>query len=352
MGGNALNIETKRLSREEYFKIVEEVYPKLMELINVKTPKFDVYDEMNCVPFYIIPAYKTKESFGDMDIILNKAHYDLTDMKSFLVKLKELFNYTDIYINKPVVSIDYKGFQIDLIFMKQKYMKSSLFYYSYNDLGNFMGRIAVRLGVRYGHFGLKYKVETEERDKLLGEFVLTSEPRHSFEFLGFDFDRFLEGFETLEDVFDYVISSKYFNKEIFAYENLDHQNRTRNRKRDSYRKFLEYIEPKTFEEKNIPSKEERMEMIFNTFPEVELEKKILELKEKEKVQKQIKEKFNGNLLMELFPELSGKSLGQFIGNFKSTFESDEDFNKFVLNNIQEKINNTLEMYYETFKLNN
>ena len=44
-----------------------------------------------------------------------------------------------------------------------------------------MGRIAVKLGVRYGHFGLKYKLISETSDKILGEFILSKNPKEYFE---------------------------------------------------------------------------------------------------------------------------------------------------------------------------
>ena len=347
MGGQALkNTFTRRYNKDEFFLLYYEVFTKLKELC------YDKEHPENHIK--LVESYSTKETFGDMDILLNKDYFDVVTLKKrkmdvVLNSLHDLFRYSESYNNSPVFSFDYKELQIDLVFVKNEHFKTALIYYNMSDLGNLMGRIAVKLGVRYGHFGLKYKLISETSDKILGEFILSKNPKEYFEFLGFDYERYLKGFETLEDVFEFVISSKYFDKEIFAYENLDHQNRTRNRKRESYRKFLEYIEPKTFGENILPSKEERLKLILESFPQVHLEEKIEELKKKEKLKKVIKSKFNGNIIMKLIPELSGKELGKFIQHFKNLFYSDETFNETVLKSSQQTINTMIQNEYNFYK---
>ncbi len=355
MGGHALKYETKRLSRVEYFEMIDEITPKLIELQNLRNTKS--FDK----PFSIIKAYNTKESFGDIDILMNTSFYDYTNTV-FIEKIKELFNYTDMYINPPfdmldnkdttigTISFDYKGFQIDLIFVNNIYMETAETYFSYNDLGNFMGRMAVTLGVHYGHYGLKYRVMTEKKDGVLGRIIVSSDMRKIFEFLGFDYDRYLKGYETLEEVFEYVIQSKYFNKDIFAYENLDHQNRTRNRKRESYRKFLEYIEPLPKQFLKNLSKKEQLDLINTSFPETNLLQKIQDMVDGEEQLKQVKLKFNGNIIIELIPEFKtdGKALGKFIKLFKewiSANSGDSTFEDYIINTDSVTIKGHIKNYW-------
>lgn len=49
-------------------------------------------------------------------------------------------------------------------------------------------------------------------------------------------------------MFKYVLSSPYFDPSIYLYENLNHINRTRDRKRKTYNMFLEYISKIPFKE--------------------------------------------------------------------------------------------------------
>ena len=57
MGGNALkNTETRRYSEDEYFAIQPKIFNKLML----------IEQGSSC---YLIPAYCSKTSFGDMDIL-------------------------------------------------------------------------------------------------------------------------------------------------------------------------------------------------------------------------------------------------------------------------------------------
>ena len=60
MGGNALkNTETRRYERDEYFALVETVLARLRSLPSFRERRMAA-----------IPAYGTKESFGDMDVLV------------------------------------------------------------------------------------------------------------------------------------------------------------------------------------------------------------------------------------------------------------------------------------------
>lgn len=329
MGGSALKIaKTRRYNRDEYFALYEhDVLPRLSMLINTNAR------------IALLPAYESKETFGDMDILIEKGSFMTTDLKR---RLKELFYYTEIYCNGNVWSFDYRELQIDLVFTKPDCWETSLTYYSWNDLGNLMGRVANKLGVKYGHKGLEKKIYSEDRTKVLDEVLLTKDIRRIFDFLGYDYDRFLLGFETLEDIFNYAVSSRYFTKELFYLENLDHQNRTRNRKRKTYMAFLEWLD-----KKDLPNVEQDFSSQMNwdrlvvSFPELNLSMRLWALKEKEAIHQQIKSKFNGKIIMEL-TGLEGKELGKFIESVKSNLG--DSFENFVLNSSQDIINIGIEAY--------
>ena len=64
----------------------------------------------------------------------------------------------------------------------------------------------------------------------------------ALEFLGFDSSRFAQGFNTIDDILDYVASSKYFCKDFFLFENRNHDQRKRDVKRPTYTRALEYFD--------------------------------------------------------------------------------------------------------------
>lgn len=339
MGGNALKqTYTRRYQKQEYFSLWEEIKEKLKMVITVPTDK-------NIIR--LVEAYKNKDSFGDMDIILCKEYFDIRRLvfsKKSTKSLTALFDYKEMYTNMPVVSFDYKELQIDLIFAKEKFLETSDIYYRYNDLGNLMGRIANKFGTRYGHMGLEYKFYALDDSELLGTVLFSQNMETIFEFLGFDFKRYNEGFDELKDVFDYVVSSKFFEKEIFDYENLNHQNRTRNKKRDSYRKFLEYIESPEIKSNYKFNKDKNFYLprINEYFPEVKIYDYIAHKREEHKIKKEIASKFNGIIIMRLKPELKGIELGKFISAFKLQFEN---FDEWVLKTDQERIEQKIIEFY-------
>lgn len=105
-------------------------------------------------------------------------------------------------------------------------------YYTYNDLGNLIGRVAHKMGMKFGHLGLLYPLR--DGDHLIAELVVTRDTRQALEFMGYDFDRWNQGFDQLTDIFEFAASTPYFNPEAFTLENLNHRNRTRNRKRNTF----------------------------------------------------------------------------------------------------------------------
>jgi hypothetical protein len=64
----------------------------------------------------------------------------------------------------------------------------------------------------------------------------------ALEFLGFDSLRFAQGFNTIDDILDFVASSKYFCKDFFLFENRNHDQRKRDVKRPTYTRALEYFD--------------------------------------------------------------------------------------------------------------
>lgn len=330
MGGNALkNIETRRYQKYEYFELFKEIHLLYNNsLIH------------NAFAFVLLPSYENKETFGDMDILINTEY-----IKKDLKRIKEIFKPNEVYNNGNVISFDYKQLQIDFIFMRDEYFNSSLNYYSYNDLGNLMGRVANNLGTKYGHAGLIKKLYSEDRTKILDEVHISNDTEKIFDFLGFDYSKYKEGFIELEDIFNYVISSQFFSKELFAYENLDHQNRTRNRKRKTYQSFLDYIENN--EIKNNFSYEGNRSFALSRidfyFPEVMIYKRIELAKEREKIKERIKEKFNGSIVSNL-TKLEGSELGKFIQLFKASKES---FDEYILNTNFENIKDDIILLYKT-----
>lgn len=255
MGGNAL--KTKRLQANEYKELEKSVYEKLQQAF----PDTRIH-----IPKY----FSSKESFGDMDILFERND----ELSNIMDKVKDLFKPEKTYYNKESsFSFEQDNFQIDLIFIKPESFDFAKEYFSYNDLGIFIGRIADSFGVKYGIDGLYYtlgKIQNnhnffQNKDRI----YITKDFKSAIDVLGFDYNRYQKGFDNMQEIFDFVTSSKYFTKASYQRENQNNDNYHRNKKRKNFTDFQSYLENK-FEDKNMPFdyyREIGMNIIDRKFPE-------------------------------------------------------------------------------------
>lgn len=301
MGGNCLkNVYTRRYNADEYYVLCNEVIDKIC----IASDTWMTVD--------VIPTYRNKESFGDMDILYST----FTEKPFQKTTIQRIFPETkEIFVNINVTSFEYKEFQIDLIYVNQETIDYALNYFSFSDLGNLVGRIAHRFGLKHGHNGLFLPLR--DGDNKFAEILLTDDYSTALKFLGLDSDKFKEGFDDLEDIFEFVTSSKWFHPDSYDLAELSHMHRTRDKKRVTYQKFLEYIKDWDSEVIEINrNKQDYMEDIFNFFPGSgeQFRKVMAELA----MMRNAKQKFNGEVVFEL-TGLKDKELGEFMKTLRKLF---------------------------------
>lgn len=311
MGGQALkDYGTERKSALEYFAIAKEVVDTCQSF---------------CVRCEAIPAYTTKPDFGDGDFLMIPNE---TDPKEIKAAINAAFKPQVIIKNDSCYSFDFHKLQIDLIVSTPKYFEPTRNYFSFNDLGNIIGRTGHKMGFKYGHLGLS--LPFRRHDSHIGEDLEVSlDTNKILKFLGYDPNIFFAGFSTLEEIFAYAVTSPYFNKEAFSYESMNHTNRTRQRKRLVYNKFLEYLETRTdLGAYEFQPKEFYKQAAVDYFPEANLEAEFKRVEEKLKSHEITANRFNGNIVAKI-TKLQGAELGQFIIKFKNNYGSKEAFEKWI-----------------------
>lgn len=324
MGGKALNkygVNTDRKNTEEFHRIGREVQERF------KTDfQFPTETE-------IVTCYHQKADHGDLDLLIKidaAFHNAGIDLREYI---KGAFNPQAIHNNGGVHSFDYQNFQVDFIPVSESKWETAKVYYSYDPLGNIMGKTFHKFGLSYGWDGLFYKFRNFN-GRNSQNILLTNDAKKIFHFGGYNYERYLQGFETLEDILKFAIDCKYFDMEIFQMDNLKSIDRKRNRKRGSYHIFLKYLKDNDINirysfDKN---KNNYLNWIDSSFPEGKLLEKLGELQRKDSEDKILSQKFNGDIVMSWLPNLMGKELGQAIGDFKKSFEeNDEDYREFILN---------------------
>lgn len=328
MGGRALkNTFTRRYDRDEFEKLKDEMTSKLTDTFN---------------NFSHTKYYHIKETFGDMDVLISD-NGELTkeEITNFITNT---FNPNEIFINGGCYSFDYKELQIDFIFIPTENFECAKHYFSYNDLGNLIGKIAHQFGLKYGQDGLKKVVFNENRNKL-GTIYLTKNMYDALEFLGFNVERYKQGFDRLEDIFKFIRFSKYYNPYVFDFKHMNKINRDRDSKRSTYLSFIEYIKPdknnKYFPQykffKNDTFYYGHINLHFPHFyEEYNALMNSIELK------KQIKEKFNGSKIIEYYQRQQyklDKNLGDMLAKFRTSFTDENHYNDFILSTPESEILN-------------
>ena len=306
MGGNAIK-GAKRLEKVEYLAMKKYVTDKL-NLHNIK--------------HQVIQAYETKPSFGDMDIIIKQAERNVKQICCDALEPLETIH------NGNVSSLNVQGFQVDLIFESEDNFDFATKYFAFNDLGNLIGRVAHRMGFKFGHDGVWFVMR--DGDHVFGEICLTKDFSKGLTFFGFDAERYKQGFKTLEDIFTYVSSSKYFNRDLYPLEHRNHIARMRDRKRKTYTAFLKYCDEMEWDLDYVFYGEYiYLHKAFDAFPNFLVDYKILEEKLAQK--RIIKSKFNGEIVRTI-TGFTDKALGQFIQHFKQwvTDGNVNNFEEYVL----------------------
>lgn len=313
MGGLALkNAFTRRYERVEFDEINTELHRILLKTFDrVATPLF----------------YKNKQSFGDADLIVTeKADFD---MRGYI---NTTFKPTEIFHNGNCYSFDYKELQVDIIVVAAKNFDAMEMYLSYNDLGNFIGRLAHGLGLKYGQEGLWY--EHNFKNLNIGSITVSQNYPKIYEFLGLDYKRWEQGFDELEDIFEYIATSKYFNWRMFQFDQLNKINRDRNAKRKSYMSFLEWIDEHVADDKHehqfAEDKTSYFLTINDTFPEADLITQVRRLEYLHCRKLYVNSKFNGGQVMLKFG-LQGKELGAAMDSFKEFITGEyESYNDYII----------------------
>lgn len=338
MGGNALSFETKRLSKDDY----DDVY---VELITALRKYFG--------PILVarVDSYRDKADFGDLDmLIICESNQRKKEISEFI---RAELNPKELVLNGGVFSFDVNDFQVDFILAPDvETFHFARRYFAWNDLGNFIGRTAHRLGFKYGHDGLKYVVrDVDDPSYVISEVFLTKDHDEALEFLGFSSHDHAMGFDTPEEIFEYAASSPYFSAASFMLSNRNHTARVRDRKRKMYNMCVEYFKEKFGVDENTPveplDKEAHLLRAFVKFPSFYAA--YTNVMSKHIKHKAYKSVFNGLTVGAIYG-LEGKELGMKMKTLREFFDafnlqefvtslSDTEFEKFVL------------MLEETSKLN-
>jgi len=327
MGGSALkNTQTVRADDGLYLDVYRHVEAKLSR-------------EFPDLVHYLPRTVREKSDHGDLDLLVRR---DTAPVDRETVN--RLFSPNELVVNDNVWSFDVFDFQVDLIVKRKEYWETLKAFYDFGGLGNLMGKVARWLRYKWGFQGLRmpvYRDPKGERSVKYGEYVLTRDPQKAFEFLGFDYERFQQGFQDMTEIFEYVRSSDHFCKEPFMPENMTADQKQRDRKRpvwDQFKNYLRDLErlgelPSKPESR--PTQEEAVKRAKEAFPQSELHMRLEEDKRHMELREKAKKTWTGRVPMEEFG-VKGRELGQMLENFYETFTNERRRYEWLVQNSREE----------------
>jgi hypothetical protein len=295
--------------------------------------------------YYRIPRYyRNKPDFGDLDAIVSSAACQANNWLQLRQEIVDELGITQYKSDGRVFSTVYQNFQVDYFLAGADFLDSTYNYLSFNDLGNLLGKICRRFNLKYGEKGLVY-VFRHSDGNYTKDLPVTIDFQKICHFLQLDYQKWQAGFSDLTDLFEWVIECPYFSVQPYLTPTKTLERRTK--ERTTIQSFVEYLQENKIDRTYdyLENRDEYIPWLHENFPEANLVDRIAEEREKERIINSVKEKFNGKLIMQLLPNLQGKTLGHFIMQFKQEYSC---FDEFILNSSQEKIDRAILDSYEQF----
>ena len=241
MGGKLFNM--KRMTKEQYNNVISELEYLFLEL------KFN--------PHFPV-VLSDKETFGDIDIILN---YDSIDevvdvLKNGNMEVKAV-NGTSLHVYDAHLGLE---FQMDCIHSTNEMSLYKRWYYSYGDMNNLIGKMANFHGLKLKDDGLYYRYSPHN------DIFITNSIKDICAIFDVRTLSKLENINT-ENLFYLISRSKYFDYIAFDFDNMNHRNRKRNQKRPMFLQFQEYLKDNKLQDTHVQPKTEILEFISSSIDE-------------------------------------------------------------------------------------
>ena len=201
MGGHALkNTFTCRKTTKEFYDISSRLVPILKNIFETE--------------LYVLKFYHSKPDHGDMDILLKVDNAFYNRGLNIKNEIRKALNPNEIVVNDGTTTFDFEQFQIDLSPVAESVWESTKFWMDYDPVSNLIGKQFHKFGLKYGPDSLRYPYRGNN-GRVLRDIVISKDIYEIFNFLGLSAERKYQGFDTVEEIYDWVISNKYFNPEIF-----------------------------------------------------------------------------------------------------------------------------------------
>lgn len=314
MGGNVFKDNLRINSKQEFY----EVYGKQHKLL-----------AENIAEFIELPReIDSKTDFGDMDLVVDI---------DFLNKYKAIIEEAGYPFSRNGIVLSYQTpekYQIDLIGIDKCKLNYALRYFSFGDHGNILGRLLkFQFQLKHGFNGLSYEFKTDSPNyQRLVELSYVYDD--VLDLLKLDKYKFISGFETEEELFDWIYESPCMNTTIYAFDKLKTSDAKRDKKRKFYCRWLDYLKTKPKKEYVLPEEEKKL-ILDTEYPKLGIA--LLVYKNEYKKLVDYRNKFNRHIVKDLL-KIDNEEFGNFMRSFKATY-SQSDINNLTADEVKELILN-------------
>ncbi|KAI9791903.1 MAG: hypothetical protein M1835_008202 [Candelina submexicana] len=202
-----------------------------------------------------------KTSHGDLDIIVCSAKYQFSveDLAAKLGALRYIHCARNPTTNFAIplgdslqsgidssseIEADTQCFQLDVEVCTPETFDWEVFHKAYGDLWNILGTSIRPVGLTVNHTGLHLRIpQIEAKDRKGSLLFLTNAPADILAFLGLSQETYEARFKSVEDLFRFAISGRFFRRGSYLKEGLKSNDRQRLKQREIFRRFVEKYLP-------------------------------------------------------------------------------------------------------------
>ncbi|KAL8836898.1 MAG: hypothetical protein Q9176_006028 [Flavoplaca citrina] len=184
-----------------------------------------------------------KVTFGDVDLLVAEPRdtpFDITTVAKALDAERTL-PFPPIYsLAVPYPGLEGSFVQLDIQLCKSANFEWELFHKSHGDLWNLIGTSIRPFGLTANDTGLYLRIpEIELENRKRAMVFLTAKPDSVLDFLALDRDDWSRPFETMEVMFAYACSCRFFCAQSYEKHDLKSNDRKRMSQREVFKRFVE-----------------------------------------------------------------------------------------------------------------
>ncbi|CAO1605902.1 hypothetical protein XANCAGTX0491_009407 [Xanthoria calcicola] len=189
-----------------------------------------------------------KATFGDIDLLVATPRNSPFTVAAIAKALnaKRTLSFPPIYsLAVPHPEIEGNFVQLDIQVCEANRFEWEVFHKNHGDLWNVIGTGIRPFGLTANDMGLYLRIpEIEHENRKRAMVFLSAEPDTVLSFLGLDSTSFSRPFDTVEAMFEFACSCRFFRPQTYEKDGLKSNDRKRMIQREIFKRFVGEFLPK------------------------------------------------------------------------------------------------------------